>query len=683
MVLFGLPVAHAAQSASASVTIEIQAITPQVARPGDTLTVRATLRNPTAAPIDQITASLSVYRYAFSSRSSLDGWELQASDGSIGTIVVSDQAKDPLGPGQSREVTLTVPADSIGLLRSPDGWGPRGLAVSVTSGRARLGVARSFLLWLPSDSVPATRLSIVVPLTEAPGAAAPFGPSSRLTAVLAATEQHRDIAWAVDPAVVNRAIVAVAAGRGWLTRFHAALLSRDVYSLPYADSDAAALAHADQPKLYLDAAAIGQQQLESALGGANASRLAWPANSSPDLSTIDLAARSKPAVVLLGSADVEAVDSLTYTPTGRSQVTTQSGDVDLVLSDAVLTGQLTDPGGRTPAVAAQRVLAETAMITRERPTTARHVLAALPRDWLPVVASTSAQLTALDNAPWVDLTPLATLIGTPPVDVRRNALPFAGPDPGELSAGDAARIGQATVELDAFGSVPTDRAAALGSLPTDLLDLTSVGWRGYPDARSAAIDIALAKVTALTGSVSVVKSSVVNLIAARGEIPVSLHNGLDQPARVLVRLQPRNARLVATAAVPVEIPAGETASVKVPVHAVANGDVAVDVVVLTPSGALLMTGDRFTVRVRADWENLATAVVAVLLAIGVVIGIFRTARRGRRETRLSVAEARAETEDAPGVAEEMALIEQRDEETVPREPQDQAGAEQSGGDSSD
>jgi len=83
----------------------------------------------------------------------------------------------------------------------------------------------------------------------------------------------------------------------------------------------------------------------------------------------------------------------------------------------------------------------------------------------------------------------------------------------------------------------------------------------------------------------------------------------------------------------------------------------------------------------------------VLLAIGVVIGIFRTARRGRTETRLSVAEARAETEDAPGVAEEMALTEprdeetvpreQRDEETVPREPQDQAGAEQSGGDSSD
>jgi len=651
-----------AQGATApTVTVEITAIAPQVTRPGDTLAVTATITNISATPIAQAATSLSVYRFAFGNRAALDGWEMRT-DSAVGTILTTDQATDPLLPGQARSVTLSVPADSIGLLSSPDGWGPRGIAVSVATGGVRVGVARSFMIWLPATPAVSTRLSIAVPLTESPDAVAPFDASSRLSAVLTATEQHRNIAWAVDPAIVSRALTDPAPASDWLDRFRAALPNRDIYALPYADADVAALAHADRVDLYLDAAQTGQQQLESALGDATIARLAWPASTAPDLSTIDLAARSTPAVVLLGSDDLAPIEPLAYTPTGRAQITTQSATVGLVLSDAVLTDELTNPGSRTQATAVQRVLAETAMINRERPTTARHVLAALPRDWTPVPATTSAQLAALDAAPWIDTTPLATLIGTPPVALRRNALPVSGSAPGELSAADAARIGQTAADLNAFGSVPADRATALGSLPDDLLDLTSVGWRSHPDQRSKAIDTALARSKALLGAITVTKSSAVNLIASSGEIPLSLQNGLDQTAHVLVRLQPSNPRLVADSTIAVDIPAGATASVKIPVQAVANGDVAVDVQVLTPSGSLLTTGDPFVVRVRADWENRATLVIAFLLAIGVVVGVVRTVRRGRRETRLSIDEARLETEESPGVAEEMALLEHRDGE---------------------
>ena len=119
----GPPIAQAA--AAPAITVEITAIAPQVTRPGDTLLVTATLTNISAAPIAEAATSLSVYRFAFGNRAALDGWELRT-DSAVGTIVTTDQATDPLLPGQARSVTLSVPVDSIGLLNSPDGWGPRG-----------------------------------------------------------------------------------------------------------------------------------------------------------------------------------------------------------------------------------------------------------------------------------------------------------------------------------------------------------------------------------------------------------------------------------------------------------------------------------------------------------------------------------------------------------------------------
>lgn len=70
--------------------------------------------------------------------------------------------------------------------------------------------------------------------------------------------------------------------------------------------------------------------------------------------------------------------------------------------------------------------------------------------------------------------------------------------------------------------------------------------------------------------------------------------------------------------------------VHIPVHAVGSGNVDVDVVLYSPSGAVVGTGGDMQVRVRADWETVGTAVVAGVLVVLLVIGLIRTARRGRR-----------------------------------------------------
>jgi len=86
------------------------------------------------------------------------------------------------------------------------------------------------------------------------------------------------------------------------------------------------------------------------------------------------------------------------------------------------------------------------------------------------------------------------------------------------------------------------------------------------------------------------------------------------------------------------VAAGEQATVRVPVRSVANGDVTIEVALLSPEGRPVAPSSSFGVRVRAEWENVGTGVVAALLGVGLVAGIVRTVRRGRAGTRLDAAD---------------------------------------------
>ena len=110
-------------------------------------------------------------------------------------------------------------------------------------------------------------------------------------------------------------------------------------------------------------------------------------------------------------------------------------------------------------------------------------------------------------------------------------------------------------------------------------------------------------------------------------------NALTEPITVQVRLRPDDPRLRPDDAVPVTIPAESQVLVRIPVHAVQSADVSVTVQVLTPDGAIVDDDTSFLVRVRAEWEGIGTAILGSLLAVGLVIGIVRTIRRGRTARR--------------------------------------------------
>ncbi|EYR62154.1 hypothetical protein N866_11200, partial [Actinotalea ferrariae CF5-4] len=370
--------------------------------------------------------------------------------------------------------------------------------------------------------------------------------------------------------------------------------------------------------------------------------LAWPATDLPDLTTAAFVQAAGARGLVVGPGELLPPAVLTYTPSGRAVVSTARGEVtaliaDERLSDGLRTGSLVldedgprdDDVQRTPATAAQDLLAELAVITRERPTDARHVLATLPRDWSPEPAVADAQLAALADAPWVRMEPVTALVGAPDTGLDRGSLPRRVVGEREVPGRLLEEVADAVAQRADLATMVDRPEALVGDGELELLAPTSVAWRARPQQRSDLADAARARTAALGDAVAVVPGSDLTIIATSAGMPVRLTNALDQDVSVVVDLRPDSARLRSDGAVPVTVPAGGEEVVQVPVHAIQSADVGVTVEVRTPEGVLVDDDTVIAVRVRADWEGIGTLAIGALLALGLVVGLVRSIRRGR------------------------------------------------------
>jgi hypothetical protein len=649
----GADAAEPAPTPTLPLTVQIVGVTPRVLGPGEDLRVRVEVTN--AGTLTVTTPRLFVHldRTPFISRSSLDRWRNAGIDGTVGSTVLEQDLTAPLAPGQTATVMLTVPASAVRLPTRLSSWGARGLAVQVVDAadpaRARLGLARTFALWFPEQEVTATRLSVVAPITGVgvdphsdawvDGLEELTRPGGRLGDLLAATGDHAEVTWVVDPWFADAAAQAGPLTQSWVQGLLARTTDREVYLLPYLDPDLAAIAHTGASELLSTAV----DRAESVAGstdlpdGALVS-LAWPADDLPDLPTAALTT----GALVVGPGELPSPGVLTYTPTGRTTVTAGGDDVTVLVPDerlsaAFRTGSVgpldAEPVQVTPATAAQDLLAELAVITRERPNDGRHMLVTVPRDWAPEVAVTTAQLDALEAAPWVRLEPVSALVGAADPGIDRGTLPERTVSGTEVDTATLGTVRDAVERRRLLAGITADPAALLGDLELEQLAPTSVAWRDDPVGRSRSVAESHAVTETLGAAVSVEPAGDVTLVSTSGRLPVEVTNTLDQDATVSVALRPADGRLVADEAVPVVVPAGGGMVVQIPVHAIQSGDVVVTVELRTADGMVLDDSTRFTVGVRAEWEGIGTAVAATLLALGLVASLIRTIRRGRSARR--------------------------------------------------
>jgi hypothetical protein len=691
----------APSTSSLPVSVAVTQVSPQVLQPGQDLTVTATLRNDGERVVEAPRASVRIYRYRMTSRDEVAAWAGAGAGSPIGDVAATTVLEAPLAPGATTTVQVVVPADDIALLRTDDAWGPRGVTLDVGDGRTRVGVDRTFLLWGSAQEVPQTHVGVVAPVvgpatlpdedpddastptaapTGAPTAAATQEPDGapeaddsatpsqdgdteapadtatddaltaltasggRLGRLLQATVDLPFVGWAVDPALVEQAATGDRGAQAWLTDLTGAAQGREVLRLPWADTDLAAVAHAGSPEPGADLldVALGARGEQS--GGAllaDADPLLWSADPVTDAATAARAAASAPGVPLVvGPGTLAADDS--EAPSAPTTVSTDSGPVTALVPDEPLSDLLADPAavqpGVTAATAAQRVLADTAVLARSDDAADTYLLAALPRDWAPTAIS-RAQLVALDAAPWVDTTTVAEVLeahaaGDAAGDgADRAGLPATQRSETELTPAWVDALAAGWRAAGEFAAVVDDPDALLAGLDADLVAPLGVAWRADPDGRTAAVNGALDQATRRQSGLTVLLNEQFTVISSSAQISVAVRNELDQDARVRVELRPQKGCLDTARSGLTTVAAGSDTTVLLTLRASANCDVTVDVSLVSEQGRVLADEVQFSARVAPTIESVGAVVVGVLLALTLAFGIWRTVRRGQTSRR--------------------------------------------------
>jgi hypothetical protein len=675
-------------------TVEITNIAPAVLEPGQDLGVDVTLRNDTDEAVDRPTAVLQISRCRLGARQSLTAW---AEDGTscVDPITVAHtRSDDPLAAGQSVSLHVTLAADAVGLLDTPDAWGPRGIVLQGTSHGRVLGLRRSFVLWYPTqrsdEPPPQASLSVLVPVvgprtapvsttsdeepapspsptdaaTAGTDGAAPTGVTDadadsvvdattaaelegltaaggRLAETLAVVQSDPAVGVAVDPRLVTQAHAAGGTAATWADGLRQTLAQRDVATLPWADVDAAATVHAQQARLTQVAV---DRSTDAALDGARVGTLLW-SPSRPDARTAVLVPRLSLAGMVAPVASLTDAATQKEAASALQTVATGDGEARLLVPDPVLTDLFTAPEtvepGSSAVTASQRLLAELAVLAR-RDDPLPVALVAPGRGWQPDATLVAAELAAARQAPWVSLTSVSSLLDATD-DATRATLPNASVAPNELAPRQVDRLADARDRAEAFAGVTSDPDARMRDVDDVVLAPLAVAWRTDPEGRDALVDAVDETVTARTSGLSIAPLSDLNVISARSELRVTVRNALAVPATVHLVVSPRKACLRADPVEPLTVDAQDERSIVVVLHATANCEVTVTARLTNPSGDVVSEPVRFQARVAPTIESVGTIVVGVLLAIGLLLGIVRTVRRGqsaRRGARLQAEAAR-------------------------------------------
>ncbi|MDR1635278.1 MAG: DUF6049 family protein [Bifidobacteriaceae bacterium] len=635
------PGAWTAATASSAPSIDIIASTAVLTDPGQTLTVTVRVDNQTGKNW-RGNVNLSVAPDGFATREALAKWSQRGAENLLAEAWMVNALIDEQVPaGQAKTFNITATAArgpygmNLGARGDEPGWGPRGVAASLTETRRGVVAAeRTYVVYAPPEAVELPlNLSVSAGLTAAPGEQRERT-LERLGRVAQATADPMT-AWLVDPALLASEPAAVNADAEALV---AAIESgieagKAIYMLPHQDIDEAVLARGGEGAAALVAAArqIGQSALSDAVGEIPAARtagdLAWAAGpiTSGDAGFMGSA----------GSGAVLLSPDQFSTPVDQA-VAKRAGGPALVATDRPLTEALS-AGGESPADV-NRVLAESAWLAQRAQIAgdqAASAVVAMPRDWEPDPAG-GQLLNTLLEATWVRPTALAAAINAP-VEAELALTTDAASSP-DLSVELVRELVSVTDRTMAFASLTPDPPAYLERSLPPLLAPLSNALTG--PSRAASANVALTEAATAVPPVSVVAGSEVNLISEDGRVPVVVQNASNEPVTgLVVNLTPQTTAIQTDEPVSVDLEPGQSVTARVPVHAIANGVFRVQVDLLGPDGRPVAEAASLTMRVQAEWENLGTAIAGGVLALVLALGVFSTVRKRRAQARLRAAGA--------------------------------------------
>jgi hypothetical protein len=575
-----------------------------------------------------------------------------------------------LDGGDVAGVEVRIPGDVVPW--AADG-GVHPVRVAVVRGAAVLDEVTTAVMWL--DEPPGSPLltTALWPLDEQPwrgpdttypgGVDATARPGGRIDSLLRAVERHPDAPVLLAPPAhlledlrdradgyvrTERLDSGVVESREVPPEAEAARRSNDVLqrirevlddspleplSRPYADADLPALV-ADETTRELagELVSLGRSRADQ-LGERATDRGAFLLPAGTDRETLDLVPADTVLLPYDGIVGPDPADEPTL-PSPVRDVRSDSGrPLTLLVGDPYVTDLLAEPPADGPVLAAQRVLAETAMIHFQAPSSERRALSLHPPEsWSPTPELAQRLLAGLADAPWLELTDPTTVTTSA---LRGGAAELSDGDELTLEREQLRTIAETLDDLEAATDARAEEPELDGRSPTELRDaLLRATTRWYPAGSTqtdALIDDVAAAIDHTLDDVSIASGSLVTLTSDTGTIPVTLQRGDAGPLTVRVEVASQG-RLTWERRVsePIQLEAGQTQTVTFPTRALSTGTFSVSVRVTDPTGRLEL--DRTTLSVRSTAiSGPALSAIGGLVVVLLLAGLVRRRPKRRLE----------------------------------------------------
>jgi hypothetical protein len=450
-------------------------------------------------------------------------------------------------------------------------------------------------------------------------------PQGRLGRMLTAAE-GRNFTWYIDAELIE-SVEAMSKGYSlldgsdgvgksaaieWLARLRGAIVGRNVYAAPYGDPDLATFISLKKPDALAALQVIGANRLAQSLGVSVQSDLAWPSKG---------IFSSKSLVYLKSAGYTKCIVSRKMSPTPTNETATRTSfakaeGVDLLIGDENLSKYLKI----ISIEESNHFYAQLAMITAERPTTARPQVVipermptltysqALVADRELPINEISRDLTVATATPLA--TPLASLKVTPLEPRSTSVLP---------------RVESLIAQFGAV-SLPPHVSSTESRLRSTLL--LAAAWRSAPFAGYLFSQSTL-KIAERINRQARVLPGRYTLTDLNGKVPLTLTNDAAVPVHLRLELRPTTLRLKQPAAIDLQLPAKSHSQVSVPISAYSSGEAFVEARLLDASNH--QVGDVVLLQVSISSippaAILVTEIAGAALLLAAAAQVIRRVRR--------------------------------------------------------
>ena len=633
------------------------------------LVLTVTVDNNTAQVLPVGTIRTTINRTPLASTTALSDWDDAGANSITATTPLANTPSPQIPAGQTRTITVTVPAENLRLTER----GVYAIGSQLDSGTEDVANSRTSIVWNTTATNP-VRVSIIAPLVlpdATPGIldatlleeyTAPAGLlTEQLNAMIGSA-----VTIGIDPRIIAsiRLLGSAAPDSAveWLDRLRGA--PNETFPLAYADADITS------PQLAGVDGIIPPKSFDFAMDPANFSvdanitpqsvdpedaettddpaaptlptvaellewdydfrTLAWPSENAVTAATLTGITESGFGPTILSSDNVAFAGNVSR-ETPRSPVATV-GTSTVAVSDSHLSGLLRDavdaPTIADWHAAMASLASSTALISNStNPGSPTTVLATLSRDWSTQAYRLDRTLSDLSDLAWSTDAALSSTLGTAAAPAT---VVDAEPDQDrvdrieELLAAEAAEVKFATI-VDEPIALTSERRLAF-------LALLSNSWVADPADWQVATDGFLSASADLRGAVQIANSSTVNVGSATSVLPVTVTNQLSQAITVYITVRPSTA-VVSVDKEPIKLTVepNSSRSTRVPFVAVGSDTVQMNVTLRDRLNTVVGGTKQIELSVHAGWETAGTVAFAVLIVLVFGGGIFRNIRKRRKE----------------------------------------------------